>query len=69
MVHATRSDFAGWIRTTWLPYVERVPEPVHQDFIEDLIDHYLLLYPADIHGRIYIGMIRLEVEASKISPL
>ena len=38
MVHATRIDFAAWIRTTWLPYLERVPEPLHQDFIEDLID-------------------------------
>ncbi len=65
MVHDTRTDFAGWIRTTWLPYLEQVPEPLHQDFIEDLIDHYLLLYPADTQGRIYVGMIRLEVEARK----
>ncbi|MEN6443105.1 MAG: methyltransferase domain-containing protein [Methanoregula sp.] len=65
MVHPSRDDFAAWIRTTWLPYLERVPETRQQNFIDELIDRYLLMYPADTHGGIHVGMVRLEVEARK----
>jgi trans-aconitate methyltransferase len=65
MVHKTRDDFAGWIRTTWLPYLERIPEPLQPEFIDSLIDRYLLMYPANSHGEITLGMVRLEAEAKK----
>lgn len=66
MVHKTREDFAGWIRTTWLPYLERVPASLRPQFIDALIDQYLRMYPADADGEIALGMVRLEAEAEKI---
>jgi trans-aconitate methyltransferase len=65
MVYPSREDFAGWIRTTWLPWLSRLPESEKRVFIEGIIDEYLATYPADPDGVIHIGMIRLEVEAKK----
>ena len=65
MVFRTRQDFGSWIRTTWLPYLHRIPEDLHTAFIEALIDQYLSMYPADTNGAIHIGMMRLEIEAEK----
>jgi trans-aconitate methyltransferase len=65
MAYPGREDFAGWIRTTWLPWLSRLPESKKQVFIEELIDEYLTTYPADNDGVIHIGMMRLEVEAKK----
>lgn len=65
MVYADRVAFAGWIRTTWLPWMARLPEGERSAFIEDFIDMYLQTYPADPDGSIHVGMMRLEVEAVK----
>jgi trans-aconitate methyltransferase len=65
MAFKTRWDFAGWIRTTWLPYLVRIPDEFHPAFIDALIDQYLKLCPADEQGTIHIGMVRLEAEAKK----
>lgn len=58
-------DLAGWIRTTWLPYTQRVPEEFQEEFIEELIERYLEKYPKDEKGHIHVKMVRLEVEATK----
>ncbi|MGF7119117.1 class I SAM-dependent methyltransferase [Methanobacterium oryzae] len=59
------SEMAGWIRTTWLPYTQRVPEELQKEFIEELIKRYLEKYPKDGKEHIHVGMVRLEVEATK----
>ncbi len=58
-------ELAGWIRTTWLPYTQRVPEDLQEDFIEELIERYLEKNPKDDNGHIHVKMVRLEVEATK----
>ncbi|MFA4826290.1 MAG: methyltransferase domain-containing protein [Methanoregula sp.] len=65
MVYADREAFAGWIRTTWLPWLARLPEKGQPVFIRAFIDEYLSMYPAKADGTIHIGMVRLEVEAIK----
>ena len=65
MTYPARDEFAGWIRTTWLPYLQRIPENLRVSFINDIVDQYLTRYPADREGIIHIGMVRLEVEAVK----
>lgn len=65
MVYPDLEAFAGWIRTTWLPWMARLPVGEQQVFIRALSDEYLSMYPADIDGTIHIGMVRLEVEAKK----
>ena len=66
MVHRTPEEFAGWIRSTWLPYMEQVPLELQSRFIESLYSQYCAMYPKDSSGAIHIGMVRLEVEAKKL---
>ncbi|MGZ7209899.1 MAG: SAM-dependent methyltransferase, partial [Methanobacterium sp.] len=61
----TEEDFKSWIRTTWLPYTERVPPKLRSRFIDELVRRYIEINPEDDEGRIYLNMIRLEVEATK----
>ena len=64
MVH-TREKFDSWIRTTWLPYTNRVPAALREEFIEDLVNAYLSANPYCPDGLVHVAMIRLEVEAQK----
>ncbi len=65
MVHRTREDCAAWIRTTWLPYLERLPEGLRERFIDEVIGHYIRLHPPDSDGCIRVEMRRLEVDAER----
>lgn len=56
---------SGWIRTTWLPYTERIPVEMLDDFIKEITNRYLVRYPTDSEGVVHLDMIRLEVEAQK----
>jgi trans-aconitate 2-methyltransferase len=56
---------AGWIRTTWLPFTERLPEELKSGFIREVVTRYLERFPLDSEGNAHVGMIRLEVEAAK----
>jgi trans-aconitate methyltransferase len=67
MVHPGREALAAWIRTTWLPYTQRLPELMQPAFIGDLVERYLGRHPADADGTIHVAMVRLEVEAEKRS--
>jgi trans-aconitate 2-methyltransferase len=65
MTHDGAGGLEGWIRTTWLPYAERVPEPLRDQFIHQLAASYLALHPLDEAGLAHVAMVRLEVEAVK----
>jgi trans-aconitate methyltransferase len=65
MTFSSREDFAGWIRTTWLPWVTRLPENERMVFINALIDEFLKTYPVGSDRLIHIRMVRLEAEARK----
>jgi trans-aconitate 2-methyltransferase len=65
MKHAGEEGLAGWIRTTWLPYTERLPTEKRDLFIKEIVARYLKNHPADVKGVVHLGMMRLEVEACK----
>jgi len=65
MVHRNRDAFTGWIRTTWLPYTDRVPEQLRERFISELVSRYLDSHPPDTHGAVHTDMQRLEFVARK----
>lgn len=65
MVHQNRYELEGWIRTTWLPFLERLPDCKKEEFITELADRYLAFHPPDTDGRTHVKMVRLEVEAVK----
>ena len=65
MDHAGITALKGWIRTTWLPYTERVPEEERERFIDIVSKKYIERYSANSNGIINVQMVRLEVEAGK----
>jgi len=65
MTHNGREGLTGWIRTTWLPYIERIPVDLRDNFIEALTDDFEKEHPPDEEGLFHIKMVRLEVDAVK----
>ena len=59
------AGLAGWIRTTWMPYTERLPEDRREAFIQEAAARYLDRHPPDAQGSVSVGMMRLEVDAVK----
>ncbi len=66
MEHEGEPGLAGWIRTTWLPFTERVPKEQRDEFINELVKEYVGQFPLDANGKAHVAMIRLEVVATKI---
>jgi hypothetical protein len=56
---------AAWIRTTWLPYTQRVPVAGREEFIADVVRHYAARHPPDAEGNLKVCMVRLEIDAEK----
>lgn len=64
MVQQGKAGLEGWIRTTWHPVLERVPEDQRQQFISEMAEGYLERHPLE-DGLVRVGMVRLEVEARR----
>lgn len=58
--------FAAWLRTTWIPYVQRVPENLREEFIAAVKERYIAKHPPDAEGKVHVRMVRLEIDAAKI---
>jgi len=65
MQHEGKPGLEGWIRTTWLPYTERIPEEKREQFINTVSSRYINRVPLDSHGKVHVAMVRIEVEAEK----
>ncbi len=65
MRHAGPAGLAAWMRTTWMPYTERLPDALKERFLEEVAGRYVAAHPADKDGMVTVGMVRLEVEASR----
>jgi len=63
--YAGADGFATWLRTTWLPYVQRVPENLREHFIAAVTRRYVAKHPPDAEGKVHVRMMRLEIEAVK----
>jgi len=60
-----KDGLAGWIRTTWLPFTERVPASLRDSFVNEVAERYIAAYPLDENGIANVKMVRLEVQATK----
>lgn len=56
---------AAWVRTTWLPFTQRIPADKREGFITDVVTAYLARHPLDAEGYAHVPMARLEVDAVK----
>jgi len=64
MAHASPEGFRAWLRTTWHPYTDCLPETERERFISAVTARYLDSHPTDSNGRAHVAMVRLEVEAT-----
>jgi trans-aconitate 2-methyltransferase len=64
MQHEGQDGLTSWLRTAWLPYVNRVPEDQRDEFIDTVARDYLLQHPPDTAGIVHVKMVRLEVHAN-----
>jgi trans-aconitate methyltransferase len=64
--YAGADGLATWLRTTWLPFVQRVPENLREEFIAAVTQRYLARHPPYAEGEVHVRMVRLEIEAVKI---
>ena len=60
----SRTVFHGFLKQ-WFPYLRAIPADQKDDFLTDLLDHYLKILPTDDQGRVSFIVDRLEVEATK----
>lgn len=63
--HAGQDGLTAWIRTTWLPYLQRLPEELRSELAGEIAQEYVKSHPPDREGCVQVPMIRLEVEATK----
>jgi len=61
--HAGEESFKGWLRTTWFPFTDRLPEALRDTFLDEVSETYKIDHPTDKSGCINVKMVRLEVEA------
>jgi trans-aconitate methyltransferase len=61
-----QAGLAAWIRTTWLPYTQRVPAEQREAFIADVVERFAARHPLDAAGHLMIRMVRLEIDAARI---
>jgi trans-aconitate 2-methyltransferase len=57
---------ATWLRTTWLPFVQRVPDDLREEFIAAVTQRYLAKHPMDRENKVHVRMVRLEIDAVKL---
>jgi trans-aconitate methyltransferase len=54
------------LRTAWLPYVQRVPADLREEFIAAVAERYTTRHPLDADGKVHVRMVRLEIAAVKV---
>lgn len=63
MVLKGEKGLYAWIASTWLPYIQQVPQELKKDFINEFVALFVRSYPPDDKGYIHVQMKRLEIEA------
>ena len=61
-----REGFATWLRTTWMPYTQRVPEDMREEFIAATAERYVAKHRPDSKGLVHVRMVRLEIDATRL---
>jgi trans-aconitate 2-methyltransferase len=65
-IYEGANAFTAWLRTTWIPYVQRVPENLREEFIAAVTQRYVAKHPLDVDGKVHVKMVRLEIDAIKV---
>lgn len=60
-----RQGLADSLQATWLPYWQRIPADLQQQFFAEIVEDYVASHPIDADGLIHVPMARLQVEAMR----
>ena len=63
MRHRGAEGLAGWLRTTWFPYTDCLPEEFRDAFLAEVVKTYTSAFSIDASGNSHVKIQRLEVEA------
>ncbi len=66
MVHENIEGLKGWLRTTWFPYTDQLPENKKEEFLSLVVNEYTKAHPVDAEGKTHVNMVRLEVAANNL---
>jgi len=61
----TEQKLKGWVRSTWVPYTQRLPPSLREAFVSEVVGRCARKHAPDRHGVIRLVFKRLEVEAEK----
>lgn len=67
MRHATAAALAGWLRTVWMPYTDRIPATERTEFLNQLAARVRASCDMTEDGALLLPMVNLEVEAEKVA--
>ncbi len=62
MPYEDAAALAGYVRTVWFPYLDRLPDQLRGPFVDEVVAAYLGAHPSDRHGRIWVDAVRIEAE-------
>ena len=65
MTQKGRAGLTGWLRTTWMPVLSRVPSSEGEEFLGRIVDEFLKANPLGPDGLASIEVMRLVAEARK----
>ncbi len=65
VTHAGIAGLSGWIRTTWMPYTERLPAASRQGWIDEVAGRYAAVAPPGDDGLVHVPSYRLEIEGHR----
>jgi len=65
MEHDGIEGLKGWLRTTWLPYTQRLPASERDEFIDEIASRYVASYPPTAEGKVLVSMMRLQMEGRR----
>ena len=63
---AGKSGLEGWLRTTWVPYTDRIPTEHRAQFLEELAQRVWARCNTNHNEQVLLPMVNLEVEAERI---
>ncbi len=67
VAHEGHAALAGWVRTTWMPYTDRLPPERRAAWIDEVVAVFAERVPPDADGRLHVPSFRVELEAVRPS--
>jgi trans-aconitate methyltransferase len=65
VAHDGADGLAGWMRTTWMPYTDRLEPERRGAWIDEVVAAYAERMPPDDEGRLHVPSYRIELEARR----